>query len=433
MAERYVVLGLAHVRAPWFAEVSRWATTAAAPVEFVKCLSAEEVRARLGSGRVFSALLVEAGAGGVDRDLLDLARTAGCAPIVVDETRPGRDWLTLGAAAALPRSFDRAALMDALRSCAPSLEAVGAVGVDAAAPRNIAALRWRGRLVTVAGPGGTGASVLAAALAQSLADEPFFGGGVALADFALDDDQAMLHAAPDIVPGLSELVDAHRVGEPDADEVRALTFTVDQRGYRLLLGLRRHRDWAALRPRAAEAALEGLRRAFRVVVADADADLEGEAECGSVEVEERNLLARLTAQNADVFVLVGGPDLKGLHSLVRTLERAAAFGVDPARIVVVINHAPRGARRRAEAARALAGLTEVSLATPLAAPVCIGPRRGLDAALRDGGRLPAALGAPLAAAVRAVLDRAPDAPAAAEPRAVVPGSLGRLGGDELAS
>ena len=51
-------------------------------------------------------------------------------------------------------------------------------------------------------------------------------------------------------------------------------------GYHLLLGLRRHRDWTAVRPHAFAAGLDGLRRAFRVVVADVDADLEGERTTG---------------------------------------------------------------------------------------------------------------------------------------------------------
>ena len=36
------------------------------------------------------------------------------------------------------------------------------------------------------------------------------------------------------------------------------------------------------------------------MVADVDADLEGQAETGSVEIEERNVLARTTVERADV-------------------------------------------------------------------------------------------------------------------------------------
>src|SRR5690606_6970796 len=53
-ADRYVLLGLAGVRARWFGEVARWATTAVVPVDFVKVVSAEEARTQLRSGRPFS-------------------------------------------------------------------------------------------------------------------------------------------------------------------------------------------------------------------------------------------------------------------------------------------------------------------------------------------------------------------------------------------
>ena len=60
--ERYVVLGLARPRSAWFSDISRWATAAAIPVEFVKCLGPDEARARLASGRRWSAFLVDADA-----------------------------------------------------------------------------------------------------------------------------------------------------------------------------------------------------------------------------------------------------------------------------------------------------------------------------------------------------------------------------------
>ena len=83
--ERYVALALAHVRSPWSTDVARWSTAGALPLELVKCLSVSEVRARLSSGRSFSALLIDATSGQVDRDLVDLANAKGAAVLVVDE------------------------------------------------------------------------------------------------------------------------------------------------------------------------------------------------------------------------------------------------------------------------------------------------------------------------------------------------------------
>lgn len=346
-AERYVVLGLAHVRSAWFREVGRWATASSIPVEFVKTVSLDEVRVRLGSGRPYSALVVDDDLVGVDRDLAELARRVGCALVVVRNSAVERAWEALGAAATLPAGFSRAELVEVLSSVARPIARVDGAGAlptatVEASPSTPAA--WRGRLVAVTGPAGAGRSTLSMALAHGLAADPRRRGLVCLADLALDADQGMLHDASDVVPGLLELVDAHRLGIPSATEVTATTWAVQDRGYRLLLGLRRHRDWTALRPEALAATLASLRRAFRCVVGEVDADLEGEAECGSVDVEDRNLLARTTLTQAELVVVIGTATLTGVHHTVRVLRDLGALGVDPARVVTVVNRAPRSPR-----------------------------------------------------------------------------------------
>src|SRR5207248_11296627 len=100
--ERYVALGLAHARSNWFSDLARWSTTAAIPVEFVKCVTVEEVRARLASERAFSALLVDGGLPGLDRELVDEALSCRYAVIVVHDGRLRRDSRALGASAVLP-------------------------------------------------------------------------------------------------------------------------------------------------------------------------------------------------------------------------------------------------------------------------------------------------------------------------------------------
>ncbi len=42
MRDRFVVLGLGRPRSTWFGDVTRWANSASLPLEFVKCVSAEE-------------------------------------------------------------------------------------------------------------------------------------------------------------------------------------------------------------------------------------------------------------------------------------------------------------------------------------------------------------------------------------------------------
>jgi hypothetical protein len=404
---RYALLGLAHPRSPWFSELGRWATSGTLPADFVRCVSAEEVRARLSSARPYSALLVDARASGLDRDLVDTAQAAGCATVAVADPGTQRDWAALGVHAVLAAPLERGALLDALERHAASLAHV------LAHPGSPDAVRegWRGRLVAVTGGGGVGSSLLAMALAQALGDDARNAGHVLLADLALVADQAMLHGSPDIVPGVSELVEAHRSGRPDAAAVRATTFDVAGRGYDLLLGLRRRREWAALRPRAVEATLASLLSTYRHVVADVDPDVDGEDTCGSIEVEERNVLARTAASLADAVLVVGSADTKGLHRLVRIVADLVEHGVDPARLLPVLNRAPRAPRARAELTRAFAALVRGFLdAEGVASPIHLVRQRGVEEALRDGARLPASLGASLRGGVEAIITRASGRP-----------------------
>lgn len=433
--ERYVLLGLGTSRSPWFTEVARWATVGSIPAEFVKCIAPEELHVRLSSGRPFSALLVDAASGAVDRDLLDTAARHQVAVLVVDGAPPGAGpaWTEMGAAGVLPPDLRRDQLLDALADHARTIGSATELPADPA-PDPVAA-DGLAPLVAVTGPGGAGSSTVAMALAQGLGTtSPLQDRGrVVLADLCLDAELAMLHDARDVVPGLQELVDAHRSRRPGADEVRALTFDVVNRGYDLLLGLRRHRDWAVLKPRSFEAALTGLRDAFDVVVADVDDDVEGEAECGSLDVEERNVMARTAARRADLVVVVGAPGVKGLHGLVRSVDRLRRLGVAPERMLAVLDRSPRTPKARAELTRSFADLcpADASGAT-VVGPVHLPDRRGLDEVVRDGGRLPQVLVEPLTRAVVDRLDRGP-APVSTEPMPVpvAAGSLGSWAEEEL--
>ncbi len=426
-SERFVVLGLAQVRSEWFREVSRWSTSAAIAVDFLKAVSVEEVRARLASGRAFSALLVDGSLAGVDRDLVDTAREVGAAVIVVADGRNERDWVAIGVKQVLPSEFGRDDLQRALADHASPIGRSD--DVHGPTEHTNVVSRFRGTLIGITGSGGAGTSTLAIAVAQGLADTPHLRDFVALADLQLRADQAVLHDARDVVPGLLEMVDAHRSSHPTTAEVQRMTFAVLDRHYHLLLGLRRQRDWTVLRPRAFEASLAGLLQSYRVVVADVGADLEGEAECGSVDVEERNLIARTTLPAADVVVVVGRSGMQGLHAQLRVVRELIDHGIAASRIVPVLNSAPRQARARAELTRSFAELIAASHpGVPMASPTFVPDRRGLDDALRDGVRLPDQVTSPVTAAVSAALDRLPaldgNDDADDRPIAVEPGSLG---------
>ena len=364
MEERFVIAGVAHVRSRWFAEVAAWASGGAAAIEFVKCVSTAELRARIRSGITISAALVDASVSGVDRDLVSVANDAGVAVIVIADPRVTRDWRALGAAA-VPESI----------------------------PAGFA-----GNVVVVAGRGGAGASVVAMGIAQGLAvGDP----SVCLADWTLNGDLATYHDAQDVIPALPELVDAHRLAAPPRSVVDAMLHDVDARGYALLLGVRRTRDWAAIRPAAARAALSGLTSSFRWTVCDITADLESEADTGSVDIEDRHALAHVALEAAELVVTVGLPTLKGVRDLIVLIGDLVDAGVPSERIQVVVNRAPRSARARAEITAALADL---SPHPPDRSPVFIPERRGLELVHRCGDRLPDQLTVPLARAVRSLVD-----------------------------
>jgi hypothetical protein len=438
MRERYVLLGLAPARAEWFRTVGHWATSAMLPAEFVRCVSLEELRARLASGRPFSAVLLDGALPGLDRDVIAAANEVDVAVIVVDD-EARRDWRALGAAAVLASRVSRDELLEVLSATA---EPVGSATLPDSGP-SIAQTSRLGEVIAVTGPGGTGASTVAIALAQGLAaghgapqearrrsgdgPPPPPAPTVLLADLCRTADQAMLHDSRVVVPSLQEVVEAHRTAVPPRSTLLDQTFDVPARGYRLLLGLRRPRHWVALRPRALESALDSLQRLANIVVADVESDLEGEAETGSADVEERNLLARATISRAGLVVVVGEPSMKGLFALVRTINDLVAFGVPPDRLVPVVNRAPRMPRARAELTTALGELLSASVATDgdIASPVYL-VERSLDEALRDAVALPTAMARTLARGVSAVRERAttlaPGGPAGV-PEPVAPGSL----------
>lgn len=428
------MLGLAHVRSTWSTEVVRWSTTGLLPVEFVKCVSVDEVRARAAGGRVFSVALLDGRLPAVDRDLVAGLGELDIPTVVVEAPGDTRNWSSLGVVARLRPDFDRSALVDLL---AEHARAVAPLPADPAPaePADVASTRrWQGRLVAVTGRPGQGVSTVAAALAQRLADDPRQAGDVVLADLRRRAHHALLHDARDVVPGIQELVEAHRTGQPSTEQVRGLCFDVPVRRYRLLLGLRRPRDWIAMRPRAFASALDGLRASSRVVVADVDDDLDGETETGSFDLEDRNTMSRTTVAQADVVVAVATPAVTGIHGLVGLLDDLRRHGVPGDRILVVVDRAPRNVRARAELTRVVASLTGAAeRPDPHVGPVYVPERRGLDAIHRDLARFPAALADPPGRAVLDLLDRHGERAGVLDgvPVPIRPGELGHWSDGEL--
>jgi MinD-like ATPase involved in chromosome partitioning or flagellar assembly len=349
--------------------------------EVVSCSCSEQAWSALTAGRRFSAVVAHR----VEPEL-----SAAAARLAVPRLAVGRRWPPGALASAVV----------AVATAVPRVDRAGPPDTDM-----VATLRaWRarsagpGRLVAVCGPGGTGVTSVAAALAAGLGSPrpaAHRRTRVLLADLARHADQAFLHGHDDPPSGLLQLVAAGRYRPITAVDVGR--HTVAAAGGRLLPGLRRPRHWTAVAPGAFDEVLSGLLAVFDLVVADITGDFEGEADGGSIDVEERNHLSRATAAAADVVVVVGSPGANGARRLAHVIDDLLDLGVDPARIQSL------GERR-------LCGLP----APPLGMPIPIG----------RGGGLPARAAEPLVNAVTEMLARmpSPDRRPALVP--VTPGSLG---------
>lgn len=384
---RHILLGHAPPKTSWFQHVGAWASSAAIPVEFVRCLSLSELEQRWAAAEHCTAVIVDAEVTATDAWVRG-AVASGIPVIVVDDDH-GR-WAKMPLAAALHADFTPRQLVDALDAVAGGLDAYE---VEASPDAPVG--HRRGSLVMVTGAGGTGTSTVAIALAQGLSrgkngqDRP----RVLLADLCRRADQAMLHDARALVPGIPELVEDCRSATPRHGDVRALTFDVPARGYRLLLGMRRSRQWVGMRPDAVDRAVGVLQSLAELVVADVEPELAGEDETGSVDVEDRHRLARGVTRRADVIVVVAAPTMKGVCSAVDVAGDIVGHGAHPERIIMAVNRSPRRLKDRREIAASLTSLLAAALEidrSRLRAPVHL-PAAGVESAHRDGSPLPARL------------------------------------------
>lgn len=423
MTERYVVAGLARGRRDWFSNVARWATAGVSPIEFVKCLTADEVRALLGAGRRLSALLVDSATPGLDRDLVELATSMGCPTIVVSDGRAHRDWEAIGCAAVIADDFGPDELFDVLASSARPIDhdvqRVGRVRLSTDDEGR------QGQVIAVVGSGGVGTSTVSMIAAQAMAR---LGRSTVLVDGARRSHHAMLHDLGDVMPGLPELVESHRSDRLAPEQVASLTFDIATRDYSLLLGLRRTHDWTAMRRRSIDAALDALARTYETTVVDIDSDLDGEALTGSADVGDRHGVTASTLAMAALVLLVGQHDLKGLAAVERLYGELIDAGVSPQRCVVVFNQADRSPARRALATRSLATLIGAA-PSATSAPLFVRRIRNLDDLHHRCAPLPSSTVDRFGRAVLHALDSVPapseaSGPELGEPEPITAGSLG---------
>jgi hypothetical protein len=181
-------------------------------------------------------------------------------------------------------------------------------------------------------------------------------------------------------PRLADLADALRwaAGSPTAlrEQVRSGAL----RGLHRLPGLQHPSDWTTLGPRTLAAVLEVLRGGTGdAVVALVDADLDGEAETGSLDIEDRHRAARTAVAAADLVVVVADDSAPGRHDLallaaaVADLRAGEPPGTVPSPVSVVVG---TGTATSDEVGRAA-----IEVATAAVAAHAARARRGSSSAL----------------------------------------------------
>lgn len=398
MSGRHAIAALAHPRAQWPTAVARWATSGAAPVELLTCLSPDELSAALASGRRLSAVLLDGASGRVDERLVAEIRRSGAEPVGVQALDVSTEWELLGISSLLHADFDRDDLVDLLDTVCrrERAEQPSARGVTLSTADRHAAV------TAVSGPGGCGTSVVAMALAQG-----FAAGGadsigvlheeageeadprVLLIDGAHRAHQAMYHHTGDVIPGLADLIGRVRRGTTDGAEVHEMTFGTG-RGYRLLLGAPTLREGASWGAGGAADAIVTAASHNDVVVVDHDGDL------------PMGHISETLSAMASLWVIVTTPGIKGLHDAVRFTAEACDSGVPAERVLVVCNRVRRRDPARVTFPVEISRITSaMGLDVP---PTLVLPEARLETVHRDVAPLPRSIVRPLTNRARRQLD-----------------------------
>ena len=411
----YVLLGLASGEPAWLEVVARLVGRRSADDEFIRCTGPVDLATRLGTGRPFSAVLVDHRTVGLDRELVRRASAAGCPVIVVGGADdPGR-LVSLGAAAHMEEPPSVHDLDAMLAGHATPIGRIDDLRLGLRAEDGPAG--WTGRMVAVTGPGGTGASTVARLLAAALADDPRMYSSVLLIDACLEADQAHMHGITDPQVDLQAVARAHRNGDPVDSELRALTFVPAGHRHRLLPGIRQRRDWPTIGGPSLEAALGNLRDHHLATIVDVDPYVDLAPTHQPVGPTTPGEPARIVFGMADLVLVVGRAGSDSSRSLARVRANLTDAGLPTDRLMELpLDASPAvgrlGSRRAGRAARRGKSVQSGDLSPDLP-----GTLDGPDAAAR------------LADRVLAVLDRLPSRTHDQNEVAVVAGSLGTTSDD----
>jgi hypothetical protein len=362
--------------------------SATSDVEFLRCLSATEVRAVLGAGRPVTVLLLDSAV--VDRDLIAEAHRFGVPTVLVHSTGPPLDWADLGCVATLHEPVGPTEVMElieAIEAQPPSpAPLMRARSVDLDGPLDPAVL------IAVTGTGGCGvttvAMLIAEAFARRPADRPTHGHDTVLVDATDTDGVALYHDLDPASGGIRELIEMHRRDRVDPAEVRALTQRVGNRPYGVIVGDPLGSAVSTSSTTAA-AVLDGLGRTFATVVVDAGT-LSPASPSGS------SSIGALAVSCAQAVVVVGRSGLHGVHRLVECADHVTLLRGPGARFTTVCAAAPRSPAER----RAVVAELEIDRRSVVFIPTI----NRLERVHRDVARLPGSIAESIARPVRSLVE-----------------------------
>lgn len=415
----YAIIGLGRPRSPWFRNITSWANSGALGASFAKAYSCTEVRQQLASSRFWSVLLIDASFSAVAQDVLSDADEMGVPVVFVGSPLAGSSTeITQQHHPVLATDFSRHALAETLSQHA---RVVGLPDAREITQAITSATTWKGSLIGVTGPGGTGASTVAMALSQHLGAEAIDPGSVVLVDATRNAEQSVLHNIAQVTTSIEDLIEANRLRLDEPDNTKALASDLDNRGYSLIAGVRKASAWTTFGRSSIDRSLEALRSAFIHSVVDITADFETRASCGSADIEDRNGLSLATARACDLLVIVGAPGVKGTYSTWQILRDLLDIGVDAQRVMVLFNACPRSPLARRNMASALGSFLPAS--TDLGGVHFTG-QHNLEPALVDATPLPAKFVKQAGEPVRKQLEVLGKSQVDDRPVLIEPGSMG---------
>lgn len=377
MTQRHCIAALCHPRSGWSTEVARWATSGAAPVTLLTCMSTDELMSVLVSGRRISVVLLDGAITRLDRDLVADSIAAGARPVGVQSAGRAVDWEMLGVTSVLTETFGRDDLVAVLADLPAHARGAGRSSSSATSTTGLGSPIRRADVVAVCGSPGAGTSVTTAALASGLAART--SGRTLLVDGTRRGHQALYHDTADVIPSITDLVAKVRQREVLPGDLESLTFP--GRGYRVLLGAPTPREADRLTPDTARELVDVLCGHDDLVVFDHDGDAVSDPLPGAL------------ATVADVWVIVTATGIKGLHDAAALTLAASQAGVDAERILVVLNRVPRRGPARSAFHSDLVRL--VGRGTGTAISSIATPRVHMEARLRDAATLPRQFTGPL--------------------------------------